>query len=152
MPGRFLGVEPFFINFLVELEAQYRKSGSSQLMRIAESPAEEIATYRRCASELRVDGLVLLDRRVNDPGASPGCTWTSVTTNGRGSTTLGNAPRPICLVCLVIQHGPGWRRTAAGAVKFGVGVDLEVRGDDLGPPLQWPRGPRQGGTDEGDKR
>jgi DNA-binding LacI/PurR family transcriptional regulator len=66
-PGRFLGVEPFFMNFLAGLEAQFSQLGSSLLMHIAESPAEEIATYRRWASERRVDGLVLLDVRVNDP-------------------------------------------------------------------------------------
>jgi DNA-binding LacI/PurR family transcriptional regulator len=66
-PGRFLGVEPFFMSFLAGLEAQFSKLGSSLLMHIAESPAEEIATYRRWASERRVDGLVLLDLRINDP-------------------------------------------------------------------------------------
>ena len=65
-PGRFLGVEPFFMNFLAGLEAQFSKLGSSLLMHIAESQAEEIATYRRWASERRVDGLVLLDLRIND--------------------------------------------------------------------------------------
>ena len=66
-PARFLGVEPFFMSFLAGLEAQFSKVGSSLLMHIAESSAEEIATYRRWASERRVDGLVLMDLRVNDP-------------------------------------------------------------------------------------
>jgi DNA-binding LacI/PurR family transcriptional regulator len=66
-PARFLGVEPFFMSFLAGLEAQFSQLGSSLLMHIAESPSEEIATYRRWASERRVDGLVLLDLRVNDP-------------------------------------------------------------------------------------
>lgn len=66
-PARFLGVEPFFMNFLAGLEAHFSKLGSSLLMHIVESTAEEIVTYRRWASERRVDGLVLLDLRVNDP-------------------------------------------------------------------------------------
>ncbi|WP_172804025.1 LacI family DNA-binding transcriptional regulator [Auraticoccus monumenti] len=65
-PARFLGAEPFYMSFLAGLENQFSKLGSSLLMHIAESPAEEIATIRRWAAERRVDGLVLLDLRVND--------------------------------------------------------------------------------------
>ncbi len=65
-PARFLGVEPFYMSFLAGLENQFSKRGSSLLMHIAESQAEEIATMRRWAAERRVDGLVLLDLRVND--------------------------------------------------------------------------------------
>jgi hypothetical protein len=35
-PGRFLGVEPFFMSFLAGLEAQFSKLGSSLLIHIAE--------------------------------------------------------------------------------------------------------------------
>jgi DNA-binding LacI/PurR family transcriptional regulator len=65
-PARFLGVEPFYMSFLAGLENQFSKVGSSLLMHIAESPSEEIATIRRWAAERRVDGLVLLDLRLND--------------------------------------------------------------------------------------
>jgi DNA-binding LacI/PurR family transcriptional regulator len=65
-PARFLGVEPFYMSFLAGLENQFSKLGSSLLLHIAESQREEIATYRRWAAERRVDGLVLLDLRVND--------------------------------------------------------------------------------------
>ena len=59
-------VWPFFMNFLAGLEAQFSKLGSSLLMRIAESPRRRsppIAVGVRAA----VDGLVLLNLRVNDP-------------------------------------------------------------------------------------
>lgn len=66
-PARFLGAEPFFMNFLAGLENQFSQVGSSLLMHIAGSPEEEIAAFRRWAAERRVDGLVLVDLTVNDP-------------------------------------------------------------------------------------
>ena len=45
-PARFLGAEPFFMSFLAGLEAQLSKVGSSLLMHIAESSAEEIFVMR----------------------------------------------------------------------------------------------------------
>ena len=66
-PPRNLGVDPFFMNFLAGLEAQFSQLGSSLLMHMAGSVEEELRTYRRWASERRVDGLVLLDLQVNDP-------------------------------------------------------------------------------------
>jgi DNA-binding LacI/PurR family transcriptional regulator len=66
-PARFLGVEPFFMSFLAGMEGHLSRLGSSLLMHIAGSPAEEITTYRRWASERRIDGLVVMDLRVDDP-------------------------------------------------------------------------------------
>ena len=69
-PARFLGADPLFMSFLAGLEAQFSKVGSSLMMHLAETLAEEITTYRRWASERRVDGLVLMDLQVNDPRPS----------------------------------------------------------------------------------
>lgn len=66
-PPRLLGVEPFYMAFISGLEAQLSRFGTSLLMHIVSSPDDEVATYRRWAAERRVDGLVLLDLRVNDP-------------------------------------------------------------------------------------
>jgi DNA-binding LacI/PurR family transcriptional regulator len=66
-PPRSLGVEPFYMSFLSGLETQLSTVGTSLLMHIVSTQDEEIATYRRWAAESRVDGLVLLDLRVNDP-------------------------------------------------------------------------------------
>jgi DNA-binding LacI/PurR family transcriptional regulator len=65
-PPRSLGVEPFYMSFLAGLETQLSEAGTSLLMHIVSTSEEEIATYRRWAGERRVDGLVLLDLRVND--------------------------------------------------------------------------------------
>jgi len=66
-PPRSLGVEPFYMSFLSGLEAELSKTGTSLLMHIVPTLDEEVATYRRWTVERRVDGLVLLDLRVNDP-------------------------------------------------------------------------------------
>lgn len=65
-PPRYLGVEPFFMNFVAGLQSELGKSGTSLLLHITEDQDEEISTYRRWAAERRVDGLVLLDLKVND--------------------------------------------------------------------------------------
>ncbi|GAB3616339.1 LacI family DNA-binding transcriptional regulator [Okibacterium endophyticum] len=66
-PPRSLGAEPFYMSFLAGIESVFSTHGSSLLMHIASSSADEIATYRRWAAERRVDGLILIDLRVNDP-------------------------------------------------------------------------------------
>lgn len=65
-PPRSLGVDPFYMSFLSGLETQLSETGTSLLMHIVSTPEQEISTYRRWATERRVDGLVLLDLRVND--------------------------------------------------------------------------------------
>lgn len=65
-PSRSLGAEPFYMSFIAGLEAQFSKRGSSLLLHIAESDTDEIATYRRWSAERRVDGVVLLDLKIND--------------------------------------------------------------------------------------
>jgi len=66
-PPRSLGVEPFYMSFLAGLETQLSEAGTSLLMHIVPTLDQEISTYRRWATERRIDGLVMLDLRVNDP-------------------------------------------------------------------------------------
>lgn len=66
-PARTLGVEPFFAQLLSGLQAGLSAHSMALQLMIVEDTAAEIEVYRRWASEHRVDGLVLVDLRVDDP-------------------------------------------------------------------------------------
>lgn len=66
-PPRELSVHPFQLSFISGLEAELSGNDYSLLLHVAANAREESARYRRWWSEGRVDGVVLLDLRVNDP-------------------------------------------------------------------------------------
>lgn len=66
-PARTLGVEPFFAHIMSGLQARLSHDGIALQILIVEDTEAELATYRRWAAEMRVDGLVLLDLVVDDP-------------------------------------------------------------------------------------
>ncbi|MGH3737284.1 MAG: LacI family DNA-binding transcriptional regulator [Micromonosporaceae bacterium] len=65
--ARTLGVEPFFGQLLSGLQAELSAHAIAVQLLIVEDTDAEIETYRRWASEHRVDGLVLVDLKVRDP-------------------------------------------------------------------------------------
>ncbi|WP_222851463.1 LacI family DNA-binding transcriptional regulator [Phytoactinopolyspora mesophila] len=66
-PARTLGVEPFFAHLLSGLQAGLSAEGIALQLLIVEDTEAEIDVYHRWASEHRVDGLVLVDLKVDDP-------------------------------------------------------------------------------------
>ncbi|HCT76894.1 MAG TPA: LacI family transcriptional regulator [Micromonosporaceae bacterium] len=66
-PARTIGVEPFFAQLLSGLQAALSAQTVALHLLVVEDTAAEIETYRRWASEGRVDGLILVDLQVNDP-------------------------------------------------------------------------------------
>ncbi|MFI6574325.1 LacI family DNA-binding transcriptional regulator [Nocardiopsis sp. NPDC050513] len=66
-PAHTLGVEPFLMRLVSGIEAELAESGTHLLFQVVEGPGAELATYRRWAAEQRVDGVVLVDPRVDDP-------------------------------------------------------------------------------------
>ncbi|MGH3645926.1 MAG: LacI family DNA-binding transcriptional regulator [Micromonosporaceae bacterium] len=64
--ARTLGVEPFFGQLLSGLQAELSAHSIAVHLLIVEDTEAEIETYRRWASEHRVDGLVLVDLKVRD--------------------------------------------------------------------------------------
>jgi DNA-binding LacI/PurR family transcriptional regulator len=65
-PPRQVGANTFYMNFIAGLEAELSTGGSSLLFHIPATEEDEAATYKRWASEARVDGLVIMDLRIND--------------------------------------------------------------------------------------
>ncbi|GIG64444.1 LacI family DNA-binding transcriptional regulator [Phytomonospora endophytica] len=66
-PARTLGVEPFFAQLLSGLQARLSADSIALQLLVVEDIEAEMEVYRRWASEHRVDGLILVDPRVDDP-------------------------------------------------------------------------------------
>ncbi|WP_166353340.1 substrate-binding domain-containing protein [Phytoactinopolyspora limicola] len=66
-PARTLGVEPFFAHLVSGLQAGLSAQSIALQLLIVEDTDAEIDVYHRWASEHRVDGLVLVDLKSDDP-------------------------------------------------------------------------------------
>lgn len=66
-PAEVLGNEAFFGAFVAGLQEVLSAQDYSLQMKIVETPEAEIETYRRWFAQRRVDGVVMVDLRVDDP-------------------------------------------------------------------------------------
>ena len=66
-PAEVLGNEAFFGAFVAGLQEVLSARDYSLQMKIVDSPEAEIETYRRWFAQRRVDGVVMVDLRVDDP-------------------------------------------------------------------------------------
>lgn len=66
-PSKLLGLEPFFMAFIAGVESELSAQSTALTIQIVRDVDEEIAVYRRWWSERRVDGVLMLDLRIDDP-------------------------------------------------------------------------------------
>ena len=66
-PSRILALEPFFMEFIAGVEAELSARSVALTIQLVNDPEEEIEVYRRWWAERRVDGVMLVDLRVDDP-------------------------------------------------------------------------------------
>lgn len=66
-PAKTLGIEPFFAELTSGIQAALSERGFALQMQIVENLEAEIDIYRRWWREHRVDGVILVDRRREDP-------------------------------------------------------------------------------------
>lgn len=66
-PARFLGVEPFFMQLVSGIEAELAVAGTDLLLQVTDDPKAEAGVYRRWFAERRVDGVIIVDLRIDDP-------------------------------------------------------------------------------------
>lgn len=63
-----LGTEPYYMRLLEGVEDVLTEAGQSLLLRmVGTAPGRDIAVYERWAAERRVDGVIVLDRTIDDP-------------------------------------------------------------------------------------
>jgi DNA-binding LacI/PurR family transcriptional regulator len=66
-PAEEVGAEPYYINSLAGMEAAASEAGTSLLLRFVHpGDGAEVAVYRRWHAEHRVDGVLLVDLRMDD--------------------------------------------------------------------------------------
>lgn len=65
-----LGVESFYMQFLAGLEAELAQRSYGLLLQVVPSVEEELATIRKWRNARRVDGVLLVDVRMDDPRVS----------------------------------------------------------------------------------
>jgi DNA-binding LacI/PurR family transcriptional regulator len=61
-----LGIEPYFMHLISGIESELAGRDLALLLQISEDPAAQNATYRRWWAERRVDGVFVVDLRVDD--------------------------------------------------------------------------------------
>src|SRR6185295_3034881 len=66
-PARVLGIEPFFMELISGLEAELSARSYALTLQVVADPVAEVEVYRRWWAERRVDGVILVDLRHNDP-------------------------------------------------------------------------------------
>ncbi len=66
-PARLLALEPFFMEFIAGVESELARRSVALTLQLVEDLDEEIAVYRRWWGEHRVDGVLMVDLRLEDP-------------------------------------------------------------------------------------
>jgi DNA-binding LacI/PurR family transcriptional regulator len=66
-PARTLALEPFFMEFIAGVESELATRAIALTLQLVEDVEHEIAVYRRWWGEHRVDGVLMVDLRVEDP-------------------------------------------------------------------------------------
>lgn len=66
-PARTLGLEPFFMQLISGIEGALSARSIGLLLHMTEDPSTEIEIYRRWWAQRRVDGVILVDLRLEDP-------------------------------------------------------------------------------------
>lgn len=66
-PARNLGTEAFFAQLLSGIQAGLAGTHTSMQLLMVGQPADELRTYRAWSNSQRVDGVIVLDPRINDP-------------------------------------------------------------------------------------
>jgi DNA-binding LacI/PurR family transcriptional regulator len=66
-PAKTLALEPFFMEFIAGVESELSQRSVALTLQLAADVQAECEVYRRWWSERRVDGVLLVDLRVDDP-------------------------------------------------------------------------------------
>ena len=66
-PARTLALEPFFMEFIAGVESELGRRSMALTIQLVRNVREEITVYRRWWGEHRVDGVLMVDPRVDDP-------------------------------------------------------------------------------------
>jgi len=66
-PARTIAIEPFFMEFIAGVESELAARSIALTIQLVRNVRDEIAVYQRWWGERRVDGVLMVDLRVDDP-------------------------------------------------------------------------------------
>ncbi len=66
-PARMLALEPFFVELISGIESELSERSIALTIQLVHTVEEEMAVYRRWWAERRVDGVLMVDLRTDDP-------------------------------------------------------------------------------------
>jgi DNA-binding LacI/PurR family transcriptional regulator len=66
-PAMTLALEPFFMELIAGVESELSSRATALTIQLAETVADEVEVYRRWWGERRVDGVLVMDLRSDDP-------------------------------------------------------------------------------------
>jgi DNA-binding LacI/PurR family transcriptional regulator len=112
-PAWVLGIEPFFMQLVSGVEAGLAATGTALLLQVTEDAGAEEAAYRRWWGERRVDGVLMVDLREDDP--RPGL----LRELGLPAVLLGHAPGVPGMPALWMDDGAAVRETLAYLAAMG---------------------------------
>jgi DNA-binding LacI/PurR family transcriptional regulator len=66
-PAHIIALEPFFMEFIAGVESELALRSVALMLQLVEDVGQEIEVYRRWFGERRVDGVLVMDLRLEDP-------------------------------------------------------------------------------------
>jgi DNA-binding LacI/PurR family transcriptional regulator len=66
-PARTIAIEPFFMEFIAGVESELAARSIALTIQLVRNVRDEIAVYQRWWGEHRVDGVLMVDLRIDDP-------------------------------------------------------------------------------------
>jgi len=153
-PAQTLSEEPFYMAFVSGLEGVLSSKSYALTLRTVSGPADELEAYRKWSREKRVDGVVVVDIKaedpripllrqlglravlVGDPQLTDGmtCVWTDSTTAMTAAVdhVAGLGHRHVARVAGPADHGHVWIRDHAfAAATRRTGLSAEVMHTDF---------------------
>jgi DNA-binding LacI/PurR family transcriptional regulator len=112
-PAWVLGIEPFFMQLISGVQAGLAATGTALLLQVTEDARAEEAAYRRWWGERRVDGVLLVDLREQDPRLA------LVAELGLPTVVIGHTSENSGVPSMWIDDGAAVRETLAYLAALG---------------------------------
>ena len=112
-PAWVLGIEPFFMQLISGVETGLAATGTALLLQVTEDAGAEQAAYRRWWGERRVDGVLLVDLREDDPRLG------LLTELGLPAVVIGHAEGAPGVPSVWLDDGAAVRETLAYLTAMG---------------------------------
>jgi DNA-binding LacI/PurR family transcriptional regulator len=119
-----IGADPFFPTFIAGVEKVLAERNQALVLQVVTSPAAEEEGYRRLAREGRVDGVILVDLRQDDPRIA------LLEEIGLPAVTLNRPDVPTRFPAVVLDDRPGVTAVVDHLVGLGHTAIAHVAGPD----------------------